>query len=242
MGITIRTVDGGPNRSRNRLLVIILPIVLGTLVVLTLTLIGIGIMKRRRKIKRHFNQAQLRDPSLTWEEFERRGNLTRSRLIFEEELLRNAMIRKTQQSRESGSKENLPTNLLVRPSRSRSKTWHGRTKKQEIEIEDGRQLLQETGADWSSAQANVERTWQLLHGKKYPSLGGNRSPWDEEDEDAPQRPPTVRLKTPPLLSHPVFQGSPGQLPPKHLSLPTELIRVKTEPEIASSSAKMKQSE
>ncbi|ROV94424.1 hypothetical protein VSDG_05912 [Cytospora chrysosperma] len=241
MGIMIRTVDGDPNRSPSRLLVIILPVVLGTLVVLTLTLISFGIMKRRRKIKRHFHHARLRDPSLTWEEFERRGNLTRSRLLFEEELLRNAIIRKTQQNRESGSKESVPTDV-VRPTRSRSKTWHGRTRNQDIEIEDGRQLLHQTGTDWGSAQANVERTWQLLHGKKCPPLGGNRSLWDEDDEGAPQRPPTVRLKTPPLLSHPVFKGSPGQVPPKHLSLPTELIRVKTEPGIVSGSAEMQQSD
>ncbi|ROV99138.1 hypothetical protein VMCG_06689 [Cytospora schulzeri] len=187
---------------------------------------------------RNFSQAQLRDPSLTWEEFERRGNLTRSRLMFEEELLRNAMIRKTQQNRESGSKEAVTAEEVVRPIRTRSKTWHGRTKGQDINIEDGRQLLQETTTDWGSAQANVERTWQLLHGKKYPPQGGNRPLWDEGDEGAPQRPPTVRLKTPPLLSHPVFQESPGQVPPKHLSLPTELIRLKTEPGIVSSLAKI----
>lgn len=234
-------MDGDPDRSPNRLLVIILPIVLGAIVVLVLMLFILNGVKRRRKTKRHFEQAQLRDPSITWEEFERRGNLTRSRLMIEEELLRNAIIRKTQQNRESGSKEAVAEQEAVRPTRTRSKTWHGRTRSLDADVEDGRQLLQETGIDWGSAHANVERTWQLLHGKKYPPLEVNKSRGDEDDEETPQRPPTVRLKTPPILSHPVFQGSPGQVPPKHLSLPTELIRVKTEAGTVSSSTKKQQS-
>lgn len=255
MGTTIRTMDSnlaiGSNR---RLLVIILPSVLGTLILLTVTLTILNTTRRRLRLKAHFGQAQLRDPGLTWEEFERRGALTRSRLVLEEELLRNAMIRKTQQSRQSqsGGKEAADeqqqqqeaADASVRPARTRSKTWHGRTGGLDVDVEDGRQLLQEEleGVDWGSAQASVERTWQLLHGKKYPSLEGKRLLLCEDDGGVPRRPPTVRLKTPPILSHPVFQDSVGQVPPKHLSLPTELIRVRTEPGTFNKPAEMQISE
>lgn len=234
MDTTIHTMERDFNPNRSKILEIIVPVVLGSIVILTFTLIGVGITRRRRKINRQFNEARLRDPSLTWEEYERRGNLTRSRLIFEEELLRSNIIRKTQQTRETAGKEAIGVEG-VRPARSRSKTWHGRRKSQDIvDLEDGRQLLQESRTDWGSALANVEQTWELLHGKKYPPRGDNRPLWGEDDQGAPQRPPTVRLKTPPLLSHPVFQGLPGRHPPRHRSLPTELIRVQTEPVDASS--------
>ncbi|KUI65100.1 hypothetical protein VM1G_11323 [Cytospora mali] len=233
MGITMRNMTGDPTPKHNKLLAIIIPVILGSLVILTLTLIGFGITKRRRDTKRRFNEAQLRDPSLTWEEYERRGNLTRSRLLFEEDLLRSAIIRKTQQDRASASREAVGAEG-VQPTRSRSKTWHGRTKSQDMDREDGRQLLQESGPDWGSAQASVERTWQLLHGKKHPSTVDDKPPRADDDEDSPERPPTVRLKTPPLLSHPVFRGWPGQHPPRHTSLPTELTRVQTEPGTVSS--------
>lgn len=173
MRVTIRAIDRAPSPNAKRLLITILPAILGTLVVLVLAIIGIGIIKRRRKVNRQFNEAQLRDPSLTWNEYERRGNLTRSRLMVEEELLRSTLIRKTQQSRESAYREAAVAGL-TRPSRSRSKTWHGRTKTQDADPEDGRHFQRETGGDWGSARANVEQTWQLLHGKKYPSLEGDK--------------------------------------------------------------------
>ncbi|KUI55534.1 hypothetical protein VP1G_02960 [Cytospora mali] len=233
MGIAMREMAGDSTPKHNNLLAIIIPVVLGSLIILIATLIGFGITKRRRDTKRRFNEARLRDPSLTWEEFDRRGNLTRSRLLVEEDLLRSAMIRKTQQDKASASREAVGADG-VQPTRSRSKTWHGRTKSQDVDREDGRQLLQESGLDWGSAQASVERTWQLLHGKKYPPTVDDRRPRDDNDEGSPERPPTVRLKTPPLLSHPVFRGWPGQYPPKHTSLPTELTRVQTEPGTVSS--------
>lgn len=265
-----RASERGSDQS---IMILVIPALLGTLVVLGLTFIAIGIAKRERKIKKRFSQARLRDPGLTRDEFERRGNLTRSRLLHEEELLRDAIIRKTQQDRDSGSKEAVAQEdqehqhgpqdeeaaAAVRPTRTRSKTWHGRTRGLDVidmDVEDGRQLLHEheVETDWGSAQANVERTWQLLHGKKYPplALDGSRSPSPPPpggggevdggggDGTAPRRPPTVRLKTPPLLAHPVFKGPSAGLvlPPKHLSLPAELMRVQTEPGTVSSLTKM----
>lgn len=230
MGTAVRTIDGQLNTSHNHLLAIVLPVVLVTATVFKLILIGFGIIQRRRKTRIYLEEARLREPSLTWAEYERRRNLTRSRLMFEEDLLRSAMIRKTQQSRVSARKETAAVEA-VRSTRPRSRTWHGRTKSQDGDLGDG---IQGIGSGWGPAQANVERARDAPHGKMYPTLEGT-PPGVENDVGALQQLPTVCLKTPPLLSHPVFRGGSRRYHPRHLSLPNELIRVQTKAVIASSS-------
>lgn len=210
--------DDSPGHGGSQTLTIAISVGVGVAIVVSATLVGLQVLSRRRKTKRRFKEARLRDPSLTWDEHDRRCKLTRSRLVVEEEMQRHKIIRKTQQSRASDRKEPAPT----RPSRSRSKTWHGRAKSNDTDVEVGPEL-EERCIDWGSAEAHVLRTFQVLNGKKHPSHRPRRS---EDDGNVPRRPPTIRLKTPPLFSHPMFRTSD---PPKHLSLPTELIRTHTDP-------------
>lgn len=215
--------DDSPGHGGNQTLIIAISVGVGVAIVVSATLAGFQVLNRRRKTKRRFKEARLRDPSLTWDEHDRRCKLTRSRLVVEEEMQRHKIIRKTQQSRASDRKEPAQAgNRWTRPSRSRSKTWHGRAKSNDTDVEVGPEL-EERCLDWGSAEAHVLRTFQVLNGKKHPSHRPRRS---EDDGNVPRRPPTVRLKTPPLFSHPMFRTSD---PPKHLSLPTELIRNHTDP-------------
>ncbi|KAI3397723.1 hypothetical protein diail_10492 [Diaporthe ilicicola] len=225
-----------PGLSGSQTLIIAMSVALGVAICLSATLIGIKILKRRRKVNAQFKEARLRDPSLTWGEHDRRCKLTRSRLVVEEEMQRHKLIRKTQQSRASDGKEpEQAGGRLKRPTRSRSKTWHGRAKSNETDVEAGPEL-EERCLDWGSAEAHVLRTFQVLNGKKHPSI---RPLNIEDDGNVPPRPPTIRLKTPPLFSHPMFRTS---NPPRHLSLPTELIRVNTDPgPIAGSTMKSEKS-
>lgn len=237
----------GHGSSNDQLrLVLIVSIVAGATVILSAALAALCVFHRRRSIARRFQQACSRDPHLTWDEYERRVRLTRSRRLFEEELQRSNIIRKSQQSRASDCKDAptpTPTAEAV-PLRPRTRTWHGRSGSGAgalLGAEDGAggswrdAPREEAAADWGSAEASVERTWRLLHGKKSPPPGRRGLLWSEDDEDAPRRPPTVRLKTPPLLSHPLFKDGHARRHgrPRHMSLPTELTRVKTEPAPAS---------
>lgn len=217
--------------STNPKLILIVVVVAGATVILSVAGFGLRILHRRRRVTKRFRDTCSREPHLTWDEYERRGRLTRSRMLFEDELQRNIMIRKSQQSRASDFNDTAVMEE-ARP-RLRSRTWHGGSRSEDVDAEEGADLLRETGTDWDSAEASVERTWQLLHSKKPP--GGRAPLWNEDDEDAPQRPPTVRLKTPPLLSHPIFKDRGESSRPKHMSLPTELTRAKTRPLDAASS-------
>ena len=215
--------DNSPDHGGSRTLIIAVSIGVGVAIVISEALIGFNVLERRRKARRRFKEARQRDPSLTWDEHDRRGKLTRSRLVVEEEMQRHKIIRRTQQSRASDRQD--PTQIgskWTRPTRSRSKTWHGRAKSSDTDVEVGPEL-EERCLDWGSAEAHVLRTFQVLNGKKHPSHRPRRS---EDDGNVPRRPPTIRLKTPPLFSHPMFRTSD---PPKHLSLPTELIRMHTDP-------------
>lgn len=215
--------DTSSSNGGNQTLIVAICVGVGVAIVISATFVGLRVLNRRRKAKLRFKEARLRDPSLTWDEHDRRCKLTRSRLVVEEEMQRHKIIRKTQQSRASDRKEPAQEgNKWTRPTRSRSKTWHGRAKSNDTDVEVGPEL-EERCLDWGSAEAHVLHTFQVLNGKKHPSHRPRRS---EDDGNVPRRPPTVRLKTPPIFSHPMFKTSD---PPKHLSLPTELIRVHTDP-------------
>lgn len=216
--------DDSSDHVGSQMLIIAISVGVGVAIVVSATLVGFQILKHRRKARQRFEAARTRDPSLTWDEHDRRCKLTRSRLVVEEEMQRHKIIRKTQQSRASDRKDPAQAgNKWTRPSRSRSKTWHGRAKSNDTDVEVGPEL-EERCLDWGSAEAHVLRTFQVLNGKKHPSHRPRRS--EDDDGNVPQRPPTIRLKTPPLFSHPMFRTSD---PPKHLSLPTELIRMHTDP-------------
>lgn len=255
----------GLPRGRARLIWIISIIVGATVIAITILVTFLLVRHRRRRGNRHFKEACLRDPGLTWEEYERRGRLTRSRLLFEEEIQRSNMIRKSQQSRTSDRKEgdfsavSSEQELAQMPrSPSRSKSWHGRSRSalaapvsalnDDVEAGgehgDGVVLAREVVADWNSVHASVEQTWQILHGRKLPTLASRAAAtgqwWNDNhnndnnssssnNQDDPSRLPTVRLKTPPLLSHPIFRDGNTQHQSRHMSLPTELTRSKTEP-------------
>lgn len=200
--------------------------------VITAVLVVLRQLQRRRIIRNQFQQAYLRDPSLTWDEYERRGRLTRSRLMFEEDIQRSVMIRKCQQSRASDCKDTVAVEGVdIRPIRSRSRTWHGHSRRSEWEdsdVEQARRLPRGTVADWYSAEASVDRTWQLLHRSKSPLARNGllrNQPW-ETDACALQLAPIARPKTPPLLSHPLFRDGSHHYRPKHVSLPTELTRAR----------------
>lgn len=215
--------DNSSGHGGSQTLIIAISVGVGVAIVVSATLVGIQVLTRRRKAKQRYKEARMRDPSLTWDEHDRRCNLRRSRLVVEEEIQRHKIIRKTQQSRASDRKEPIQAgNKWTRPSRSRSKTWHGRAKSNDTAVEVDPEL-EERCLDWGSADAHVLRTFQVLNGKKHPSQRPRQS---EDDGNVPRRPPTIRLKTPPLFSHPMFRTSD---PPKHLSLPTELIRMHTDP-------------
>lgn len=196
---------------------------------LTALLVALRQFQRRRAINNKFQQACLRDPGLTWDEYIRRGRLTQSRLIFEEEIQRSVMIRKCQQSRASDYQDTITTQeTLTRPARSRSRTWHGDSQSSECyenDVEQARDSRREIIADWEYAEATVDRTWHLLHrSKSPPSRNGLR--WNQAA--GLERAMSVRPKTPPLLSHPLFRDITEQQRPKHMSLPTALPRAKTE--------------
>lgn len=221
--ILARSNESGQSGSHT--LIVAISVGAGVAIVISAILVGLKIVERRCKSKRRFKEAQSRDPTLTWDEHDRRCKLTRSRLMVEEEMQRHKIIRKTQQSRASNRIDpDQAGNKWTRPTRSRSKTWNGRAKSNHTDIETGPQMG-ERCLDWGSAEAHVLRTFQVLNGKKHPSHSPQRS---EDDGNVPRRPPTIRLKTPPLFSHPMFRSSDSD-PPKHLSLPTELIRIHTDP-------------
>ncbi|KLU89174.1 hypothetical protein MAPG_08148 [Magnaporthiopsis poae ATCC 64411] len=145
-----------------------------------------------------------------------------------------------------------------KPVRTRSRTWHGGRLSNDDDNghDDDDQGDEDSGGgsnrgsgaasddnDVRSAQARVDYMWELLNRKGgYSSsslspaaaAGGE----DDDDNDSTPRPPTVRLKTPPLLSHPAFRnwggaGSGGEdsgsRTPKHTSLPTELMAMRPSP-------------
>ncbi|KAL8417600.1 hypothetical protein RB594_001312 [Gaeumannomyces avenae] len=149
--------------------------------------------------------------------------------------------------------------VAPKPARTRSRTWHGGRLPNDSDDDNdggddengGRGDRGNGGDDVRSAQARVDYMWQLLNRKGgYPSSSsplpaagnddddGDGDDGDGDDDDPAPRPPTIRLKTPPLLSHPAFRNwsnaghsGDGSRPktPKHSSLPTELMTIRPSP-------------
>ncbi|EXF77625.1 hypothetical protein CFIO01_03964 [Colletotrichum fioriniae PJ7] len=221
------TTGGGPSQQT----LIIVSTILGSAFLFIIAIIvyfTITRRRRKRQFAEEYKNACLRDPDLTWEEYTRRTKLTQSRIMLAEEELRDTIIRKSLQNRSSvtvtpvlGAASpylDTPTEPVSPPARTRSKTWHGRSRsKTSIDAEEGEGLLMSLRGDWTEHEARVERTWQLLH-KKYPTRRVTLPV--EEESGGPIRPPTIRLKTPPLLSHPMFRGWNAENTVKHSSLPT----------------------
>ncbi|EFQ25932.1 hypothetical protein CGRA01v4_14343 [Colletotrichum graminicola] len=218
--------------STNTRTLIIISTVLGTAFFFAIAVAAyfVATRHRKRQAAEDYKNACLRNPDLTWEEYTRRTRLTQSRIILAEEELRDTIIRKSLQARTSitvstvapGSPDTEPP--VSPPARTRSRIWHGRTRsKSSIEAEEGEGLLMSVRSDWDEHEARVEKTWELLH-KKYPTRRVTLPV--QEDYGGPVRPPTIRLKTPPLLSHPMFRGWTAEGPVRQSSLPTELARMK----------------
>ncbi|KAK1993852.1 hypothetical protein LX36DRAFT_585503 [Colletotrichum falcatum] len=220
---------------------IIISAVLGTAFLLAIAAAAYLVFTRRqrRQYAEDYKDACLRDPDLTWEMYARRTRLTQSRIMLAEEELRETIIRKSLQARTSMTVSTVgpppyspdaETPPVSPPARTRSKMWqHGRggRSKSGAEDEEGEGLLVAAAAarsDWDEHEARVERTWELLH-KKYPTRRVTL-PVGDDDADGPVRPPTIRLKTPPLLSHPMFRGWTAEGPARHSSLPRELTGTK----------------
>ncbi|KAI1205325.1 uncharacterized protein F4807DRAFT_471169 [Annulohypoxylon truncatum] len=205
--------------SGGRILWIIVSIcsIIGAAVILTLAFVGHAILRRRRKVAfREFEAARLRDPTLTWEVYARRRRFTHSRLLFEQELQRSIIIRKSQQSRTSIVTKRVGVGQEVDSKRS--------------EGEEGEILLKTRRSDDSPLDF-------MIMDKRQDLATESRSPLPTRDiqhiEDNSRRDypclANIRLKTPPLLAHPAFRGYDRPYPPRSSSLPTELTRTKPFP-------------
>ncbi|TDZ54075.1 hypothetical protein CTRI78_v006553 [Colletotrichum trifolii] len=225
----VAETSSGPSPNRQSLIVV--SAISGAIVLLCI-LVTIYLVTTRRKrqlLADEYKSARLRNPNLPWEEPARRKKPSRSRLVLKEEAeerQRSVMIRKSLQTRVDAT-----TAPVSPPARTRSKTWHARSRRASGEADtdtadESEGLLTSLRGTWTEHEARVERTWQMLH-RKYPT---RRVTLPVEEEGGPMRPPTIRLKTPPLLSHPMFRGCwNGDADVRHTSVPTELARVRPAP-------------
>lgn len=183
----------------------------GGVIVATALLVALRQIQRRRRSGKDFEKACSRDPSLTWGEYVRKGRLTRSRLMFEEEIQRSVMIRKCQQSRTSDYQETITgSERITAPPPCRSQTWRDNGRSTEWEgsdVEPARSSPRRNGGGWESAEASVDRTYHLLHRSRSPPVRSVFA-WNETREC--DRPPSSRPKTPPLFSHPLFRDGTRQ--------------------------------
>ncbi|KAK8068923.1 hypothetical protein PG994_005539 [Apiospora phragmitis] len=116
----------------------IISTVLGSALILAIILTALLLWSRKRQRKwADYREACLRDPNLTWDDYERRRKLSRSILIWEEEVQRDIILRKTLQSRTSlnttRTQPRTPTSATTtrQPKRMRSQSWHPSTTKRE---------------------------------------------------------------------------------------------------------------
>lgn len=185
-------------------IILLASIIIGAVVILSATAIMLGTFSHRKKATRLYRAASLRDPQLTRDEFERRNRLTRSRQVFEEEVQRANIIRKSHQSRETDYADTSTVeSALSIPSPS--KAWHGRSSIQEVVAEEG-QHNPDTTSGWRSSDVLVPGAGQLLHSRTWSPPRGCGMHEKSDDDISPRRSPTIQLNTPPLISHPLFQN------------------------------------
>ncbi|KAK7931268.1 hypothetical protein PG985_001980 [Apiospora marii] len=249
----LRPRDASSSGTDSRRNLIIISTVLGSALILASILTALLLWSRRRQRKlAGYREACLRDPNLTWDDYERRRKLSRSILIWEEEVQRDIILRKTLQSRTSlttnpttaqqprtpqsaaNDKTNntKTTNTSRQPRRMRSRSWHP---SMTTKPETSDYYLEPTAADehrdgfvqeWRDIEASLEQTWQILTGKRHPSTDSGRRPLlrrQSLDEEAPTRPPTALLRQPSLWAHPAFRGL-VRSSTKHSSLPATVGR------------------
>lgn len=239
--------SSGTDGRRN---LIIISTVLGSALILASVLTGLLLWSRRRQRKlAGYREACLRDPNLTWDDYERRRKLSRSILIWEEEVQRDIILRKTLQSRTSlhtnpagATQPRTPpfaaaaantdgkaskTNTR-QPRRMRSQSWHPSMTKPETSSYYLEPMTDEHRdgfvQEWRDIEASLEQTWQILTGKRHPAPDDGRRPLLRGSlDEAPTRPPTALLRQPSLWAHPAFRGL-VRSSTKHSSLPATVGR------------------
>ncbi|KAK8044480.1 hypothetical protein PG993_004504 [Apiospora rasikravindrae] len=191
-------VDGdsaGPDSRRN---LIIISTVLGSALIFAtiLTFLLLWSRKRQRRLA-EYREARLRDPHLTWDDYERRRKLRRSILMWEEEVQRDIILRKTLQSRTSfntsqsrlrtgtppsthttQTRQQQPTTR--QPKKMRSQSWHPSTVRAGTSSTIFPEMTEEHRdgfvQEWRDIEASLEQTWQILTGKRHPSTDDTRRP------------------------------------------------------------------
>ncbi|KAK7975466.1 hypothetical protein PG989_013929 [Apiospora arundinis] len=210
---------------------IIISTVLGSALILAiiLTVALLWSRKRQRKLA-GYREACMRDPNLTWDDYERRRKLSRSILIWEEEVQRDIILRKTLQSRTSftttHTKPTTPPSSATRlPRRMRSQSWHPSTFQSETPnyLEMSEEHRDGFVQEWRDIEASLEQTWQILTGKRHPSTDDGRPLLRNSSDQPPTRPPTALLRQPSLWAHPAFRGL-VRTNTKHSSLPATVGR------------------
>ncbi|KAI1086187.1 hypothetical protein F5B19DRAFT_181945 [Rostrohypoxylon terebratum] len=206
---TLISIRNTPITAKSRILWIIVPVcsLIGVACAITLAFAGHAMLRRRRQAAlREFEAARLRDPALTWDVYARRRRFTHSRLLFEQELLRSTIIRKSQQSRTSVvNNQKGGSDQLIDIKRAGGED--------EILLEPHRR------DDRFSEDVCVENTPTIATMQHMKVSEGRRYP----------TPTNVRLQTPPLLAHPALRDHDRPYPPRNSSLPIEVTQSKPFP-------------
>ncbi|KAI1400469.1 hypothetical protein F4819DRAFT_509304 [Hypoxylon fuscum] len=197
--------SGGGAHSGITLVIIIISATIGTMVIITLAFIGYIILHRRRKnAYETFEAARLRDPTLTWEKHTQRRRLTLSRLLFENELQRSNLIRKSLQSRSYANEV---------------------TERNEGEADEFMLRASRDSGNYTSKAAYVK-------GQEDPKSGNcNQSgdiitrPTELNEEGKSLSSPMGPLNTPPVPAHPALRGWPS----RESSLRKELTQTRITP-------------
>ncbi|KAI1376419.1 hypothetical protein F4677DRAFT_419874 [Hypoxylon crocopeplum] len=204
-----------PTGGRITLIIISISALVATILILALAYITYVLFRRRQTAAfTAFEAARLRNPTLTWEEHTRRRRFTRSRLLFEDELQRSTIIRKSLQGRK----------LVI----------NGRTRGNDrgvsyivVSAKGGKcrddEFLMQTHEDEGSRNDEITPSGdahELPNGDQ-----GLLEAREAEPDVEQETPPTTRLKTPPPLIHPALRSGITPFPPRRSSLSTESTRM-----------------
>ncbi|KAK8097802.1 uncharacterized protein PG998_013288 [Apiospora kogelbergensis] len=227
-----RRSSSSPTDSHQKNLIII-STVLGSALILAIVLTAVLLWSRKRARKlASYREACLRDPNLTWDDYERRRKLSRSILIWEEEVQRDIILRKTLQSRTSFS-------IHTKPTTPPSPPRHAAAEENAVPVVAPQHL--------PARHARLSRDVRGAPGRVRPGVEGYRgllrtdladpdgqaTPVDRRRKEAltrkgssdepPTRPPTALLRQPSLWAHPAFRGL-VRSNTKHSSLPATVGR------------------